>query len=401
MKITWASNAPWAPTGYGTQTAEMVKRLVVEHDVVVASNYGLQAAPMPWRSGDTNVLIFPAGVDAYGNDVLPTIARLHETDWIITLYDVWVYKNPDFDSMRIASWAPVDHSPVPPEVEGWARKHPVIAMSRFGQQAFAERGIVAPYAPHALDLNVWRPTPALGDGRTVREALGIPTDAFVVMINAANKGNVPPRKAWGEMLTALGRFMRDHADVFAYIHTDIAGHYGGISIPVALQAADIPPERVRFPDQFFNLMGMIPQSVMAAHYSDADVLLASSMGEGFGIPVIEAQACGTPVIINDFSAQPELLGAGWKTANQPYWDFTQGSYFAVPFIDSIRDALEQAYTARGDATLAEQAIAKAAEYEADVVFERYWKPILADLADQLTPPKVTRRQRRAKRRKAA
>jgi glycosyltransferase involved in cell wall biosynthesis len=398
LKITWASNAPWAATGYGTQTRQMLKRLLADgHDVAVATNHGLSGKPM--HDPETGALIFPVGADAYGNDVLLPSRNAHEQGdpgWIITLYDVWVYKSPAFDTERIASWVPIDHYPTPPQVAEWCRKHPAIAMSKFGQAALAKEGIVAQYAPHALELDVWKPTPLMPDGRTARESLNVPEDAFLVMVNAANKGNVPPRKAWGEMLSALSLFMREHPDAYVYLHTELRGVYGGVDLQVLMQSLGIEPERVRLPDQYLNLIGLIPQEVLAAYYTAADVLLATSMGEGFGIPVIEAQACGTPVIVTDFSAQPELVGAGWTVPYQPWWDFTQGAWLALPMVPAIVARLKDAREAKGQLT--EQALAKAREYEADAVYAEHWRPILADLESKLHPP--TRQQRRAKRRAA-
>jgi glycosyltransferase involved in cell wall biosynthesis len=49
---------------------------------------------------------------------------------------------------------------------------------------------------------------------------------------------------------------------------------------------------------------------MAKIYSAMDVLLNPAMGEGFGITVLEAQACGTPAIVTDFSAMTEVCGGG-------------------------------------------------------------------------------------------
>lgn len=397
MKITWASNAPWVPTGYGTQTRQMLKRLLADgHEVAVANNFGLQARPM--ADPDTGAPVFPIGADTYGNDVLLQHHRMFGGDLILTLYDVWVYKNPEFDAAPIASWTPVDHFPVPPQVLEWAQKHDTIAMSRFGQRAFADKGVTSYYAPHALELDTWKPTPTLPDGKTVREALDVPTDAFLVMINAANKGNVPPRKAWNEMLYSLAVLMRQHDDVYVYLHTELRGVYGGVDLIFLMMSLGIPPERVKFPDQYANLTGLIDPEVLAAYYTAADVLLATSMGEGFGIPVIEAQACGTPVIVTDFSAQPELVGGGWTVPYQPFWDVTQGSWLALPLIPDIVGRLKEAREAKGDEGLRTLALAKAAEYEADAVYAEYWKPILEALAAKLDPP--TRQQRRAKRRAA-
>jgi glycosyltransferase involved in cell wall biosynthesis len=119
------------------------------------------------------------------------------------------------------------------------------------------------------------------------------------------------------------------------------------------------------------------------------------MGEGFGIPVIEAQACGTPVIVSDFSAQSELVGGGWRVEGQPYWNEAMGAFLFMPYIGGIVARLEEAYASRGDAQIRQQAIDKAAEYDSALVFDRYWRPVLAEMEARLTV-RPNRAQRRAK-----
>jgi glycosyltransferase involved in cell wall biosynthesis len=399
LKITWASNAPWAPTGYGTQTRQVIKRLQADgHEVAVAANFGLQSHPM--RDPETGIPVFPSGADAYGNDVILEHHKLFGGDWIISLYDVWVYTNPGFDEVNFASWTPVDHQPVPPKVEDWAKRHPTIAMSRFGEAELKAKGIPAMYAPHALELDVWKPTPTLPDGRSVRETIGVPDDAFLIIINAANKGNVPPRKAWGEMLYGVALLMQERPDAFLYIHTELRGVYGGVDLIYLMSLLGIQPERCRFPDQYALLTGLLEPTILAAHYTAADVLLATSMGEGFGLTVLEAQACGTPVIVTDFSAQPELVGGGWKVAWQHYYDHTQGSHFAIPLISHIFHALREAYERKGDPELRALSLAKAAEYDADAVYAEHWRPILASLEEKLKPVKRAVRRKNARTRAA-
>ena len=123
----------------------------------------------------------------------------------------------------------------------------------------------------------------------------------------------------------------------------------------------------------------MPQTALAALYSDADVLLATSAGEGFGVPVIEAQACGTPVIVSNWTAQPELVGDGWVIDGQPLWDPFQNSWFFTPHIAMIVRALEEAYQRDRRATSAE-AVEFAAAYDADRVFAEYWRPMMETLA---------------------
>lgn len=384
MKISWWSNAPWASTGYGTQTAQVVRRLAAEgHDVAVSANYGLQAQMMDWEG----VPVYPAGMDAYSQDVIVP----HHEHWsrgdttrslLLTLFDVWILRSKRLaDLPLVASWVPIDHTPCPPDVLDWCKRPNVapIAMSRHGERMLHQADVDCHYVPHAVEP--WaKPTPTLPNGQDPRKLLNIPADAFVVMVNAANKGTTPCRKAFPEMLLAFQRFAATRSDAVLYLHTDVTNGTAGVDLLRLAAACGIPSTQIRHVDQYAYRMGMAPEWLAGA-YSMADVLLSTSMGEGFGIPVIEAQACGTRVIVSDWTAQPELVGAGWVVDVQPWWDEAQQSWFCVPMVGDIVAALEDAYDAeRGPSR---QALDFAAQFDADRVFDEHWRPTLKLLEDRL------------------
>ena len=57
-----------------------------------------------------------------------------------------------------------------------------------------------------------------------------------------------------------------------------------------------------------KLLGFVPDEDLAGLYSAAKVLVYTSIYEGFGLPVLEAMACGCPVITSNISSLPELGG---------------------------------------------------------------------------------------------
>jgi len=386
-RVLWVSNAPWASTGYGQQTAQVVPRLKANGiEVAICANYGLEANTTNWTTSAGDVKIYPRGFDQWSNDVIPA----HMYDWhseepnaetlIMTLFDVWVFKGPKWGDWQVASWTPIDHSPIPPEVVAWSKQSFVkpIAISKFGKSALESMDIESFYVPHAIE-KVFKRTEKInyqGQDYTARSLINASEDKFVVGMNAANKGIMPNRKAFGENLLAFSIFAQKHDDVVLYLHTDPTAAMGGINLPHLIQAVGLPQEKVVFADPYMLRSGL-PQELMACMYSGLDVLLATSYGEGFGIPTIEAQACGVPVIASNFAASAELVGDGWLIEGQPLWDAPQKSWFNIPSVPMIIDALEQAYN-RGR-KVSEKAVEFAKQYDADTVFENNWKPALSGI----------------------
>lgn len=393
MRLTWYSNAPWAPTGYGTQTAQVVRRLVADgHEVAIASNYGEMARITEWEG----VPVFPGGVDRFSIDVLDRIHRAHQGQAIIGLYDSWVIGDATGDHPT-AWWTPIDHDPPPPRVLAFAQKHHILAMSRFGQDRLAKEGVESDYIPHGIDLDLFKPTPS-----DFRKRNGIPEDAFLVVINAANQDNDPSRKAWPEMLLALARFMGEHDDVHVHLHTDIR-RANGIAIPDLMTLLRLDKKRISAAEPIEYRLGIHTTEEMVEMYTAADVLLATSRGEGFGLAVPEAMACGTPAIVTDFTAQPEIVGeTGWKVRFQPFWNDFQRSFWATPDIGAIYRALGAAYQEKGTEAAVGRSLAvraKAMEYDADLVYSQCWRPYLARLEASLAPrPGNTKSAKRRARR---
>lgn len=377
MRILWHSGAPWVPTGYGNQTALFTPRIRdAGHDVAISAMWGLNGSALGWEG----MQVFPSD-EQWGNILLPHLAKKHKADLVITLMDVWVLQNVEaFRQMNLACWVPVDHQPCPPNVALFFKATGArpIAMSRFGEQMLKDEGLDPLYVPHGVDTQVF--APLTHDRGEVRRSMGLPEDAFIVGMVANNHGHTPPRKAFPQAVMAFAAFRETHPDALLYLHSEITGQRSGANSGVNLAALceqmGVPASSVGFAPQVEMEIG-IPAESMAAIYGCMDVLLNPSYGEGFGIPIVEAQACGTPVIVTDWTSMPELCGAGWKVAGEPWWDPQHGAFFMAPFVGDIIAALEDSYDKA--AGLREVAREFALGYDADHVMETYWKPVLAEL----------------------
>lgn len=125
----------------------------------------------------------------------------------------------------------------------------------------------------------------------LRQRLGLDRPFFLSL-------GLVPRKNIDQQLEAFARFR--HRGEFALV---LAGHLGGAHV-----------ERYRQRIKELGLEGdvLLPGSVslddLVLLYNAAHAFLFPSRLEGFGIPVLEAMACGAPVITSNSSALPEVAG---------------------------------------------------------------------------------------------
>lgn len=396
-RFLWHSNAPWGPTGYSQQTAVFCDLLAGDgYDVAISAFWGLSGKKLDWGG----MPVYPSGPD-YGDTWLPFYAA----DWggaecqVITLQDIWKLENPNLSLLNIAHWCPVDHDPLPPIVKAtFDRTHGTpIAMSKFGREKMEEAGLEGVlYSPHGIDTDKFRPHPQA----EIREAVGLPADAFIVGMVANNVGNAPPRKAYPQVFEAFAAFAKKHDDAHLYVHCEAVNLVNGMNLPVLAEVVGVPDGRLRFTPPLALQLG-IPQERMGELYSCFDVLVAPSYGEGFGIPIVEAQSCGVPVIVNNWTAMPELCGDGWLVDGEPWYDMSQGSYFKHARTSDILDALEQAYERRGGGSV--KAREFALEYDARAVYDKHWRGEIIPALEQRMAERGTAKvvpNRQARRRKA-
>ena len=372
MRILLSSNSPWSRTGYGTQVAQLIPRFrALGHEVAVHAWYGLEGGALQY--GDTTV--YPKYRHGYGVDIIGAHANNFQADMVLTLIDAWVLESGMTGAIPFVPWFPVDMEPIPPPVLNVVKdSFQPIVYSRFGERMARNAGLDVRYVPHGIDTTVFSPRPPL----EARGRLGWPADAFIAGMVAANKGT-PSRKSYPQQLEAFARVAATHADALIYLHTNkgVTDGMGGVNLPELVDFLGIG-RRVIWADDYAQIMG-VPDAGMADRYSALDVLLSVSMGEGFGIPIVEAQACGCPVIVGDWTSMGELCGGGWKVARHDAekWWTPLAAYQFLPRIDAIHDCIKAAYHDAG--LYRTQARDFALRYDADIVARLYWQPILAEI----------------------
>lgn len=379
--VSLASNTPGMPTGYGNQGQLLLERMV-RHGLSVAalSNYGIEGRPGTLQIGGKEIPHYQRGLDVYSRDVIGQ----HVQDFVqknpdlkhvlFTLYDVWVYNDLKYED-EIVSWVPVDHITPPPGVIQFLKRPNVtpVTMAPHGQRMLEQQGIESVYIPHAIDTKVFKHDP-MYEGVHMRQFMQIPDDAFLVGMVAANKANGQiHRKAYAENLLAFSLHLKKYPNSYLYIHSEPTKAMGGFDLAVLLKMVGIPKDKVLLPNLYDYRRGL-GEDYLRAAYSSFDVLLSTSYGEGFGIPTVEAQACGTRVITSNFAASADLASEdSWKIDGQPFWDEAQASFFSIPSLNQIVKALEEAYHNRG---MSETAVKFAKQFDVEHVWTWRWLPFL-------------------------
>lgn len=380
LRVFFSSNAMWSSSGYGQQIADLLPRIRDEgYPVAICDFFGLQGGKIMYDG----ILQYPIINHIYGSDALIHHAKDFKADVVFTLQDIWVLNPTDLQQVpHFIPILPVDHDPVPPVVLDKLRyAFRAITYSKFGQKQLLDHGVFSTYIPHTVNTKIFKPQ----DKKERKRASGLPEDCYLVGMVAANKDN-PPRKSFQEVMDAFVMFLKDEPKALLYIHSN-PQFPGGFDFEAYAKFLGIR-DRLYFPDSYQMNFNMGKEH-MANVYSTFDVLVAPSTSEGFGVPIIEAQSCEIPVITSKWTSMTELVKddeTGYLVDTfQKRWS-TMGSYMAVPSIQSIYECLKKVHGRNGleMGKKARQFIKE--NYDAEMVFDKYWRPYLSALEEELYPP---------------
>jgi len=194
--------------------------------------------------------------------------------------------------------------------------------------------------------------------------------------------------------------VKSHLMLWTDVKADAEAYEGAVSMGVADVSVNLLPEimqlglgeAVRWPSMDeIKMMGGLPDwagedsQCMVTLYNSFDVLLLCSGGEGFGMPLVEAQAVGTPVITTDYAGGPEQVGAGLTVPAVDYViDNTPGVRRALADVDKMAEALTRIMNADRE-KLARKARRFAERFDWSLIMERYFKPFLEECEVELKP----------------
>jgi glycosyltransferase involved in cell wall biosynthesis len=250
---------------------------------------GVVAAPAS-RSLPTNLGWMATGLPAATRRLRP--ALLHAPAYaaplapgcpvVVTLHDVSYARHPE--------WYPGQLDPL----RRWFYRRSATSAARIlTDSTFSRDEIVAAYGIDAARIAV---VPLAAGSAFVPPAAGAARTPTVLHV-----GDLHPRRNLSMLLDVVIALRTSHPALSTLV-LRLIGADRGIASALVAQAASAGHADA------LQIDGQIPESALVEAYQTAAVLAYPSQYEGFGLPLLEAMACGTPVVASRAASMPEVVG---------------------------------------------------------------------------------------------
>ena len=380
-RVLFVSEAAYLNTGYAKYSKEVISRMqkTGKYDIAEFSIYGRHDEPKRKNIGWKNYPNMPdpenqEQLQAYNSNNsnqfgawrFERVCLDFEPDIVLTIRDFWmdsfIYHSP---YRRIFSWAwmpTVDASPQNQEwldmfrdadyvltYSHWAKK----IIEQQGGKKINTVGVASPSAAPCF-------TPM--NRSEIRSQLGLRDDVNIIGTVMRNQR----RKLFPALAESFSKYLKKSGDnnTFLYFHTSFpdAGwnlpqiiHENEISSRVIMtyvceQCGSVEPSFFRdskkqcgncrkFSSTPSSVGNGVSDEILAKIYNIFDLYVQCANSEGFGLPQVEAAACGIPIACTNYSAMEDVvnyLGA-YPIDYSCYKELETGCNRAVPYTDSIVD----------------------------------------------------------------
>ncbi|MDQ2900362.1 MAG: glycosyltransferase family 4 protein [Acidobacteriota bacterium] len=245
---------------------------------------------------------------------------------VCTFHDLIPLDRPEWFNPRFAAW----YRWLLPRLARKVRR--IISVSEFTKQRIVERcGIDSSkiaVIPNGVDAR-FHPRPA-DEIAAMRQSLGIGGAPYLLCV-----GSVEPRK---NLLRLLEAWSLALAEMPQDIQLVVAGAKGASLVFSNVTVGKLPAR--------VHLTGYVDDQLLPALYSGAVALLYPSLYEGFGLPPLEAMACGVPVIASNDTSLPEVAGDAAALVDPRDAESIADAILRVSRDDTLRSAMRAKGLAR-------------------------------------------------------
>jgi len=241
---------------------------------------------------------------------LPSLSQQVPT--LLTLHDAWAFSGQCAHSLECDRWKTgcgnCPNLGVPPRckrdstAQAWKRKQEIFRrsrlfiatpskwlMSRMDQSILAQSAIGCRVIPNGVDTRVFKPA----DKRAARAAIGLPDEAMVLLF-AANRPRANPWKDYRTLRSALSRVtVKAEGPKLLLV---VLGEKG--------RSEEAGPATIEFVPFQKNAADV------ARYYEAADVYVHATRADTFPTTILEAMACGLPVVATGIGGIPEQVVDG-------------------------------------------------------------------------------------------
>jgi glycosyltransferase involved in cell wall biosynthesis len=300
-------------SGYGSVVRELASHLSTKHTVFCYAE-GYLGTLM--KLG--NYYVTPSQYAVAGGYARPSVYRAVSTiikyrpHAIIIVGDLlilgWLKRwREKHSEIPIISYFPIDGIPMRVGEIPIAKAFDyTIVPSRFSQEQAKNEDINADYIPHGVNIDTFKPQ----DMNTSRDYWNIIKDKFVFQYVSNNT----QRKKVPRMLEAYAKYWKEDKNTALWLHC-IKHDSTGWFVPQLLNYYGI--NNACFTPYLDDLS--VSPDELSSIYNCSDLQITGSSGEGFGLPTVEAMACGKPIVAPNYAAIPEVAKGCGLFAD--IWDY--------------------------------------------------------------------------------
>lgn len=386
IRILWHSVAPYINSGYGTVTRYFMAGLLNRGMTgFVSAYYGLQPGGMINWKGIYVLPVLKTQSDQLGFNSSFEHYRRFACDLGIFHADFWVSYPFAKKIPYSLCYSPLDHEQYPDKWLEVLRAYKWIATpSIHAQKELKKVEIESTFVPHGVNIQAYHPL----DKELSRKSFTLDKNLFVIGIVAANNDD-ETRKGWDANFQAIKIFLDNNPDAkastVAFIHTDPQNERGRNLVELARQVGI--EKNIIWNDRYTASLLTLPDNAMCKLYNCFDVFLLLSRREGFCIPALEAQACGVPCILNNFSALTERNDygrCGWLTKPAALIYSPLNAITSIPDPQKGAEALAEAYNNSSKREqFSKRSLAYAKRQTWDIAIDKYLVPLLEQIYEEM------------------